>query len=186
MMNDPKDPFHLTRGKVFAYGSAFTLALVVLIWFYAPGSPKTVAVTAPLQGPGSVSETLTDKSGAFTQRTYKSTGKTAAENYSTFCAQCHGATGDGESQMSRMMSIKVPNLLAGPFQVERTQQAIAKIILEGTPSKAMPGFSKEISPEDSVALADFVLAMPTAGGEPTPNTVNTPNEPNTPNSQNTP
>jgi mono/diheme cytochrome c family protein len=58
MMNDPKDPFYLTRGKVFAVGTGVTLLVAAGVWFFVPAAPTDKAISAPLAGAGSQTAAL--------------------------------------------------------------------------------------------------------------------------------
>lgn len=58
MMNDPKDPFQATRGKIFLWGAALTAVLTGLVYLYVPKAPRDAVADAPLQGPGSESALL--------------------------------------------------------------------------------------------------------------------------------
>jgi len=168
MMNDPKDPFALTRTKVFLYGAGVTAVLAGLAWLYVPASPLSRAVSAPLTGPGSQSAALSGEPAASTGSapTAQSPAELIAQNngpealYSRFCTQCHGDDGLGNTMMARMMTAKVPNLVTGPWQVARTPEAVSQLILKGSESKAMPGFERELGSEKARALADYVLTFP--------------------------
>jgi mono/diheme cytochrome c family protein len=178
-MNDPKDPFRLTRGKLFLYGSAVTLVLAALTWLYVPTAPRDIARSAPLEGPGSQSAALegvpsdasapsstTGEGGAGSAGSPQGAAALRAAQsspealYERFCVQCHGADGRGKTMMSRMMEGGVPNIVEGPFAVERNIDAIARLVRQGSANKRMPGFEREIGEDASRELASYVLAFP--------------------------
>ena len=163
MMRDPKDPFELTRGKVFGYGLLASCLLAALIWIYVPKAPENRAVTIPLEGPGSQSASLAEPSA---QKAVAAAS--GAENYTRFCTQCHGADGKGDTQMAKMMEGKVPNLLSANPQVPRTIEAVTQLILKGSASKSMPGFEKELGAEGAQKVAEFVLELPKSQQTPNP------------------
>ena len=178
MMDDPKDPFVLTRAKIFAYGCGVVAVLSVLAWFYIPDAPRDMARSAPLQGPGSQSAALEGSSSNETESGAGAPGPAAsgaeapgpaavrtaerepAALYERYCTQCHGSDGLGNTMMARMMEGAVPNLVQGPFAVERSVEAIAALVKQGSANKRMPGFERELGDEGANALAAFVLAFP--------------------------
>ena len=176
MMNDPKDPFELTRKKVFLYGAGVTAALAALVWLYVPVAPANRAVSAPLAGPGSQQAALSASEPSVVSSTTaeskvsapsaQSPAELLAQNnappglYERYCAQCHGADGKGDTMMARMMTVKPPSLVDGPWKVARSPEAIAQLLLKGSENKAMPGFERELGDEKARALATYVLTFP--------------------------
>lgn len=146
VMNDPKDPFYFSRNKVLLWGTVVALALCALVILFVPTEPKNSASTEPLSNKSA--EAMFKK---------EEVARTPPEQYAKFCAACHGDTGDANTQMARMMSVKPTNLNSGPFKFERTPEAIRNLIRYG--SQVMPGFEREISEPEADALAQYVLKL---------------------------
>lgn len=170
MMDDPKDPFVLTRPKIFAYGAGVVSLLSLLAWMYVPDAPEDTSLRAPLAGPGSQSAAL---EGNTESAASASAGAPGAEQasapvpekgpealYERYCTQCHGSDGLGKTMMARMMEGNMPNLVKGPFAVERTPESIAALIKQGSANKRMPGFARELGDEGATVLANYVLTFP--------------------------
>lgn len=160
-MNDPKDPFNLSRTKVFVIGTTATALVCGLVFLAVPPAPRNENVVAsPLQGPGSQQGAIQAQAGespASSQPVL--TGQpTPAQNYARYCAQCHGDKGLADTQLARMMTSKPTNLVVGPFKFARTPEAVATLIAKG--AGAMPGFGKELGDEQGNQLATFVLTLP--------------------------
>jgi cytochrome c len=149
MLRDPKDPFELTRSKVFAYGLVVCVFLTALVWIYVPKAPTNSAQSVPLEGPGSQSALLAGPESL-----------TGEQGYTKFCAQCHGATGQADTQIAKMMGGKVPSLVSGTFSVPRNVDSIVALILKGSENGSMPGFSKELGSEGARRVSEFVLKLP--------------------------
>lgn len=155
IMNEPNDPFRMTRLRVFLWGSGVTLVLAGLIFYAVPPAPKAVISSAPLQGPGSVQSTLEEP--LISQPAIDTSNPKAL--FMRFCGSCHGDTGNGKSQMARMSPVPVPNLISGPFKFERTPEAVRNLILKGSPSGAMPGFERELGEQGATVLAQYALEL---------------------------
>lgn len=164
-MNDPRDPFQLSRKKVFLWGAFVTILLCALVYFFVPGEPKNTLMNAPLTGPGSVSASLegssTAQNGAVPSSplivTDEKSNGTPAQLYSKFCSACHGDDGKANTAMARMMSVHPANLVDGPFKFERSESAVAELIKNG--SGVMPGYGRELGDEKALALAKYVLGL---------------------------
>jgi mono/diheme cytochrome c family protein len=165
MMNDPKDPFYLSRGRLFLYGLITTAVLAALIWFYVPVAPQNVALQAPLQGPGSQTGLLAGVSPSSPASTDLSAESPEAL-YKRFCSQCHGDDGQGKTQMGAMMDGRMPNLMLDPPKVERTLEAISQLVRNGSANKVMPGFDKELGEAGARKVAEHVLQLPKPTPEP--------------------
>ncbi len=63
---------------------------------------------------------------------------------------CHGPEGDGGG---------APNLRERPY----TPQFLTRVISDGVPSTAMPGFNKKMTPEQIAQVAAYVLSLAPAG-----------------------
>ena len=187
MMNDPKDPFYVTRSKIFMWGLAATAIIIALVFLYVPKAPKNNAQSAPLQGPGSDSSLLvpddagnlnapnaTDASDASDASGVASapagpaasgepvvyTADVAAlaqQNYVKYCAQCHGPDGKAGGQMARMMTLKPTNLAEGPFKYARTAEGITAIIMNGVGT--MPKFGNELGATGAAQVAEYTLRL---------------------------
>ena len=158
MMNDPRDPFVLTRSKLFVYGSVLSGVIGLLIWFYVPKAPRNLARQTSFTEKG-MPYGGDSKVAAETPAAAVAVAGQAMELYTRFCQQCHGAEGAADTPMARMMSVKVPNLAKGPFSYSRDPNEIAKLIRTGSASKAMPSFAKEITEEQALEIAKFAVAL---------------------------
>ncbi len=155
IMNEPNDPFRMTRMRIFLWGSGVTLILAGLIFYCVPPAPTALIASAPLQGPGSVQSTLEETPP--TQPVIDTSNPKVL--FTRFCGACHGDTGNGKSQMARMSPVPVPNLISGPFKFERTPDALRNLILKGSPSGAMPGFAQELGEQGASVLAEYALEL---------------------------
>ena len=152
-MLDPKDPFVLTRTRVFGYGFALCALLTALIWVYVPKAPENKAELLPLQGPGSQSASLAEPS------TPKLTELSGQQGYTRYCVQCHGAKGVADTQIAKMMEGKIPNLVSDTPKVARNVADISALIIKGSANGAMPGFEKELGPAGANRVAEYVLQL---------------------------
>lgn len=172
IMNDPKDPFHLTRKKVFLWGLTTTVIVCLLIYLFVPGEPRENLVNAPLEGPGSVSAALEGEGKAANSAVPSSplivndNSKlgTPEQNYQRFCSSCHGAKGEANTPVARMMTVKPPNLITGPFKYGRDEESVKSLIMNG--GGVMPGFGRELGDEHAAALARYALSLEKKDGAP--------------------
>lgn len=146
VMNDPKDPFYFSRNKILLWGTIVAIGLCALVILFVPTEPKNSASTEPLS-----------KKSAEAMFKQENVARTPAEQYTKFCAACHGENGDANTQMARMMGVKPTNLASGPFKFSRAPEEIRNLIRYG--SQVMPGFEREISEPEADALAEYVLKM---------------------------
>lgn len=165
MLDDPKEPLKLSTRNVFFWGAAITAILVVLIFLYVPKAPERTEVERSyLENDAPVDEDASAGGGspaASAEVQGAVSGPRSAEsNYQTYCAQCHGQKGDGNAPLARMMAVRPPNLITGPYKYQRSLEAVAALIEKGV--GAMPGFGEELTSEESQALAELVLGMETA------------------------
>ncbi len=157
------DRVKLSPTKVFLAGAAVTLLLVGLIVLYVPAQPplgelKDVQTFAEFDR-NQYSSPAPDASGTSTaDQASSGQGATPEGLFLTYCAQCHGKQGDSDAPLARMMTVKPPNLLTGPYKITRDAPAIAQVIRRGIGT--MPGFAEEISEAQALDLAAYVLALP--------------------------
>lgn len=142
------------RKKFFLGGLVVTVVFCSLILLCVPPEPKNTAVTAPLQsdqanGSAPLIVTTVDPNAS------------ASDLYQRFCSGCHGAKGDADTPTARMMTVKPPNLVTGPFKYGRTSADITSLILNG--GGVMPGFGRELSEEKARGIAEFVLSLEKKG-----------------------
>lgn len=81
-----------------------------------------------------------------------------AGHYEESCIYCHGAPGQDPTDWSRGMRPKPPHLVEAAS--EWTPQEIHWIITNGIKMTGMPAFGQHHSPDEIVALAAFVSALP--------------------------
>jgi mono/diheme cytochrome c family protein len=101
----------------------------------------------------------------------KSTPESIAEGkriYTYDCAQCHGATGDGKTDVAK--DLKVPDLTDPALQKDRTDGALFYIIKNGHGN--MPREGDRVKPEQLWDLVNYVrsLARKQPPTEPKPST----------------
>ena len=68
--------------------------------------------------------------------------------FAKHCAGCHGADGKGAFGPD----------LSGDYQYSKTKLAVQESIFSGRPGN-MPAFGQKLSPEEIVALTDFILNL---------------------------
>ena len=81
-----------------------------------------------------------------------------AGHYAESCAYCHGGPGQEPAEWSRGMRPEPPHLTEAA--TEWTDQEIHWIVSNGFKMTGMPAFGEHHSPEEIVALATFVRALP--------------------------
>lgn len=75
------------------------------------------------------------------------------------CATCHGPEGKGDGASAAAMTTKPRDLTkVADFRTERTVDAVAKLIAEGSPTGAMPPYPF-LSDEERKDLAAFCLSL---------------------------
>lgn len=81
----------------------------------------------------------------------------AAQDFQTFCAACHGKTGDGKgvSKLDR----PARSFLDGGFSYGNTPSALFRSISYGIPGTPMPAFDSALSEAQRSALADYVISL---------------------------
>ncbi len=72
--------------------------------------------------------------------------------YGESCQHCHGAKGDGQSDMAAYLTPPPSNLMGKATQ-SRTDDQLRKTILEGRPGTAMSGFEGAF---EDVQVADVI------------------------------
>jgi mono/diheme cytochrome c family protein len=169
-MND----YPISRKRVFLIGTGVCAVLSVLAWVYIPEkqvsnaesitfAPKESQSSEAVPEPQSLetagepqkilsSETRDQQSGASIPIL------APEESYKKYCAQCHGADGQGDTPMARMAGVQPTNLKTGPYKFQRSVDSIAVLIQKGNGS-SMPGFGSELGAENSRTLAQYVLAL---------------------------
>ena len=77
-----------------------------------------------------------------------------AHAYEATCSGCHGATGAGDGPIASGLSVRPSNLPAHvPFHTDAELYAFVTRGVSGTP---MPGFARELSPEDRWNLVNYL------------------------------
>jgi mono/diheme cytochrome c family protein len=77
--------------------------------------------------------------------------------FMTFCAACHGETGDGNG--TTKLDRPARSFKDGGFSYGNTPDAIAKTLAYGIPGSVMPSFGKTLTDEQRIALAKYVIEL---------------------------
>jgi mono/diheme cytochrome c family protein len=77
--------------------------------------------------------------------------------FMTYCAACHGETGDGNG--TTKLDRPARSFKDGGFSYGNTPDAIAKTLQYGIPGSVMPSFGKTLSDEQRIALAKYVIEL---------------------------
>jgi mono/diheme cytochrome c family protein len=95
----------------------------------------------------------------------KATPESIAEGkkiYSYDCASCHGATGDGKTDVAK--ELKVPALADPAFLKDRTDGELFYIIKNGHPN--MPPEGNRVKPEQLWSLVNYIRSLALAKKQP--------------------
>jgi high-affinity iron transporter len=84
--------------------------------------------------------------------------------YLSACASCHGVTGDGRGEYAAALSAPLAPLDAPATVARRSDADLARLIAEGKPGTAMPGFAGRLTPAQIDAAAAYVRRL-SLGGE---------------------
>lgn len=84
--------------------------------------------------------------------------------YLSACASCHGAAGDGRGEYAAALSAPLAPLNAAATLARSSDADIARLIAEGRPGTAMPGFAGRLSPAQIDAAVAYVRQL-SLGGE---------------------
>ena len=79
--------------------------------------------------------------------------------YTTWCAGCHGPTGQGDGPDAVYYDSKPSSLAAASYKRGTTDKAVLKIIAKGVPGTPMEGFGKKLKDEDRQALVDYLKIL---------------------------
>jgi mono/diheme cytochrome c family protein len=77
--------------------------------------------------------------------------------FKTYCAACHGETGDGNG--TTKLDRPARSFKDGGFSYGNTPDAIAKTLQYGIPGSVMPSFGTTLSEEQRIALAKYVIEL---------------------------
>ena len=80
--------------------------------------------------------------------------ETDKDIYMMYCAQCHGATGDGNGLIE--LDRPARSFIDGGFSFGNTVQAISKTTSSGIPGTPMPPFSDVLTKEQIASVANYV------------------------------
>ncbi|MBI5433032.1 MAG: cytochrome c [Planctomycetes bacterium] len=87
--------------------------------------------------------------------------------YERNCAGCHNANGDGHGPTMVQLGLEARDFKQGGFAFGNTREAIYRTITAGMPgSSVMPSFKVSLDEDERWMLADFVLTLCPAPGEP--------------------
>jgi mono/diheme cytochrome c family protein len=79
--------------------------------------------------------------------------------YQVHCARCHGPEGRGDGPDAERLQPPPRDFASGTWKVGPTAAAIRKVIVEGLPGSAMPGWGESLSRVELDGLASHVLAL---------------------------
>ncbi len=80
-----------------------------------------------------------------------------ADRFARFCAPCHGDAGDGDSAISRAMTLRRPPTLIDATVTGFSDERVFAVITEGY--GVMPRYAGELVPADRWAIVDYVRAL---------------------------
>jgi len=89
--------------------------------------------------------------------------------YTDQCQSCHGAEGKGDGPAARFLSPPARDLTVGEWQhaTEGTVEAVVEVIKTGIDDTGMTPFEGELSDEEIVAVATYVVhELVTQGAQP--------------------
>lgn len=84
--------------------------------------------------------------------------------YLSACASCHGVAGDGRGEYAAALSAPLAPLNAPATLARSSDAELARVIAEGRPGTAMPGFAGRLTPAQIDAAAAYVRQL-SLGGE---------------------
>lgn len=86
--------------------------------------------------------------------------ETAADNYKTYCSQCHGSNGDGKGVNARDLSVQPRDHTDAKAMSARSDEHLIKVIREGgraiDKSILMPEWDETLSAQE---IRDLVLYL---------------------------
>jgi mono/diheme cytochrome c family protein len=80
-------------------------------------------------------------------------------DFMTYCAPCHGATGVGNGAVAKSLPIPPLDLTRADIQSQRTDGALYYVIRHG--NVIMPGYAYALTPEESWNVVHFVRTLRT-------------------------
>lgn len=92
-----------------------------------------------------------------------SAGEAAADNYKTYCAQCHGTRGDGKGVNARDMSVQPRDHTDAKAMSARSDEQLFKVIKEGglaiEKSLLMPPWAGTLSDQEIHDLVKYLREL---------------------------
>lgn len=96
-----------------------------------------------------------------------------ADLYANHCAACHGTAGKGDGPSAFLLYPKPRDFTSGVFRFKSTPEMqyptdedLIRIVSNGIPRTAMPGFRDVLTPEEIASLSQYVLSLaPPRSGE---------------------
>ncbi len=89
--------------------------------------------------------------------------ESAADNYKTYCSQCHGLHGDGKGVNARDMSVQPRDHTDAKAMSARSDEALFKVIKEGglaiEKSVLMPPWADTFSDEEIHGLVKYLREL---------------------------
>ncbi|MDT8341192.1 MAG: c-type cytochrome [Longimicrobiales bacterium] len=117
-------------------------------------------LAAPLAAPLTVAVLLLLPAGAVAQ------GVDGAALYDQWCAGCHGVEGDGQGPAANTMLPRPRDFTVGLYQIRTTgtgelptDEDILRVIDEGMPGTAMPGWEEVLTRAERNALVDYLKSF---------------------------
>ncbi|MDQ2666413.1 MAG: cytochrome c/FTR1 family iron permease [Gemmatimonadota bacterium] len=75
------------------------------------------------------------------------------------CASCHGVVGAGDGALARSLTKLPPEIGTVAWQVERSDEQIAGVVLEGIPASAMPA-SRDLTSAQVASVVAYIRSLP--------------------------
>lgn len=81
--------------------------------------------------------------------------------FQTMCASCHGPEGHGDGDSAAELHPPPRDFAARPWRTEVSPKVIRRVILDGIPGTAMPGYRSALSSTDADVLTEHVYRLAT-------------------------
>jgi mono/diheme cytochrome c family protein len=79
------------------------------------------------------------------------------DRYRVFCQPCHGALGDGRTEVARSMTLRKPPSLHEPRLMRLVPADLFQVVTEGY--GLMPSYAAQLAPNDRWAVVAYVRAL---------------------------
>ncbi len=79
--------------------------------------------------------------------------------YTQRCASCHGVSGAGDGTLARSLTKLPPEVGTVAWQVEHSDEQVARVVREGMPGTAMPA-SRDLSDSQAASIVAYLRTLP--------------------------